>query len=246
VIGRCALLLVLLFAALPRPAGAQPLIADLSSHLIGISTGFTGTSVVLFGATDGGGDIVVVVRGPNRDMTVRRKSRVGAIWINTRQISFGDVPGFYAVGSSRPIGEITSPSMRALYQIGTENLRMPLKSRANQQREKEFRRALVASQEADGLFAMDPGKVDFLGDRLFRTTISFPANVPTGAYTVEVFLIRDKQVIAGQTTPLIVSKVGIDARLYDFADRQSLAYGVIAVLLAVMAGWLGSFAFRGT
>jgi uncharacterized protein (TIGR02186 family) len=123
---------------------------------------------------------------------------------------------------------------------------MPLKSRANQQREKEFRRALVASQEADGLFAMDPGKVDFLGDRLFRTTISFPANVPTGAYTVEVFLIRDKQVIAGQTTPLIVSKVGIDARLYDFADRQSLAYGVIAVLLAVMAGWLGSFAFRGT
>ena len=55
------------------------------------------------------------------------------------------------------------------------------------------------------------GKVDFLGERLFRTTITFPSNVPTGTYLVEVFLVRDKDVVSGQTTPLVVSKVGVDA-----------------------------------
>jgi hypothetical protein len=33
------------------PARAQALVADLTSHLVAITTGFTGTSVVLFGAT---------------------------------------------------------------------------------------------------------------------------------------------------------------------------------------------------
>ena len=38
---------------------AQQLVADLSSHLIAITTGFTGTEVVLFGTTDGAGDVEI-------------------------------------------------------------------------------------------------------------------------------------------------------------------------------------------
>jgi uncharacterized protein (TIGR02186 family) len=79
---------------------------------------------------------------------------------------------------------------------------------------------------------------------LFRTTITFPANVPTGTYLVEILLVRDKDVVGGQTTPLIVSKVGVDAAVFDFARNRSLAYGAIAVIMAVMAGWLASLPFR--
>ena len=89
------------------------------------------------------------------------------------------------------------------------------------------------------------GKVDFLGERLFRTTITFPANVPTGTYLVEVFLVRDKDVVSGQTTPLVVSKVGVDAAVFEFSTRQPGFYGAIAVLTAVVAGWLASLPFRG-
>jgi uncharacterized protein (TIGR02186 family) len=243
---RCAAIMIALIvmAMLPAPVKGEALVADLSSHLIGISTGFTGTSIVLFGATDGGGDIVVVVRGPARELSVRRKRRVGAIWINTRQITFGDVPGFYAVASSRPIEEITSPGTRAANEIGVENLRIKVLTRANDQRTAEFRTALIDTEEREGVFTRGVGKVEFLGNRLFRTTIAFPANVPTGTYSIAVLLVRDKDAIAAQTTPLVVSKIGIDAQLYDFADRQSLAYGIIAVAMAVMAGWLASLVFR--
>ena len=96
---RAALLLLLsagliLGAAAPA-ARAQALVADLTSHLVAITTGFTGTSVVLFGATDGGGDVIVVVRGPERDMVVRHKSKVAAVWVNTRQATFLNAPSFY-------------------------------------------------------------------------------------------------------------------------------------------------------
>ena len=43
-------------------AWAQSLVADLSDHLIAITTGFVGTDVLLFGAIDGPGDVVVVVQ----------------------------------------------------------------------------------------------------------------------------------------------------------------------------------------
>ena len=95
------------------------------------------------------------------------------------------------------------------------------------------------------LFGADIGKVSFLGERLFRATITFPTNVPTGNYLVEVFLVRDRDVVSGQTTPLVVSKVGLDAAVSDFATREAAAYGAIAVLTAVVAGWLASLPFRG-
>jgi uncharacterized protein (TIGR02186 family) len=233
-------LLLLLGAALP--VSAQPLVADLTSHLIGITTNFTGTSVVLFGAIEGPGDVVAVVRGPAQDVTVRRKSRVGPIWINTRQATFKGVPGFYAVASSRPIEEAVPGPVRALHQIGLTELNLPAARERGDT--PQFRGALLRTEIEAGLFLKTVGKIDFLGDRLFRATLSFPANVPTGTYSVEIFLLRNGEVVSAQTTPLVVSKIGVDAQLYDFADRQALAYGVIAVLIAVMAGWLASLPFR--
>ena len=69
-----ALLLALLLASLAPRADAQmsgmtgqPLVADLSAHEISITTGFSGTELLLFGATEGEGDVIVVIRGPGGD-----------------------------------------------------------------------------------------------------------------------------------------------------------------------------------
>ncbi len=43
---------------------------------------------------------------------------------------------------------------------------------------------------------------------------------------------------------LEVRKVGFEARVYDFAHRYSAIYGLLAIVLAVVAGWLGSVFFR--
>lgn len=247
-IRRLLLGLLALAAALAAPGAgrAAPLVADLTSHLVAITTGFTGTDVVLFGATDGPGDVIVVVRGPEREMVVRRKSRILGIWVNTRQITFTGVPGYYAVLSSQPLDEIAPPAVQALHQIGLTNLRLPVEEGTKRSPAEiaAFRGALIGEQQRQGLYAGTVGKVNFLGDRLFRASINFPANVPTGSYLVEVFLVRDKAVVSGQTTPLVVSQVGIDAEVNEFADRWALLYGVVAVAGAAMAGWLASLPFR--
>jgi uncharacterized protein (TIGR02186 family) len=226
-------------------AHGESLAADLTSHLIAITTGFTGTSVVLFGATDGPADVVVAVRGPDRQITVRRKSRVAGIWVNTEELMFANVPSFYAMAASRPLKEIISPATAAFYRLGIANLKVEAETPAPSAVVDAFRTALERTQQQAGLFVDRLGKVDFLGERLFRTTIAFPSNVPTGTYLVEVFLVRDKDVVSGQTTPLVVSKVGVDAAVFEFSGRQPGFYGAIAVLTAVVAGWLATLPFRG-
>jgi uncharacterized protein (TIGR02186 family) len=227
------------------PACGEGLVADLSSHLVAITTGFTGASVVLFGATDGLGDVVVAVRGPDREVTVRRKSRVAGIWVNTEEVRFTGVPSFYAVAASRPLEQIVSPASAAFYRLDIPHLRIEAETTEPPDVLDKFRHALITVQQQAGLFASSVGKVDFLGERLFRTTIAFPADVPTGTYLVEVFLVRSGDVVGGQTTPLVVSKVGVDAAVFEFAGRQPGLYGAIAVLTAMMAGWMASLPFRG-
>jgi uncharacterized protein (TIGR02186 family) len=238
-----AWLLATLFA---MPSRADIVVADLSSHSIAITTGFTGASVVLFGATDGLADVVAVVRGPEREVTVWQKSKVAGIWANTDSVTFVGMPSFYAVASTRPLGDALSPGAAALYRIGTDNLKFETKSPTDPERTKLFAQALIDVRKRARVFSPSQEKISFLGDRLFRTTLFFPATIPTGTYMVEVFLVRDKDVVGGQTTPLIVSKVGVDAAVFNFARSNALAYGAIAVIMAVMAGWIASLPFRNT
>ena len=68
--GPKVLVLAAALALGPVPGGlhAQGLVADASRHLVAITTGFVGTKVLLFGATEGEGDVIIVVRGPARPL----------------------------------------------------------------------------------------------------------------------------------------------------------------------------------
>ena len=65
-----ALLPILSIGTVTKKAVADPLVVDLSNHLVAITTGFTGTKVLLFGAVEDEGDVIVTVRGPDQDMVV--------------------------------------------------------------------------------------------------------------------------------------------------------------------------------
>jgi uncharacterized protein (TIGR02186 family) len=239
-----ALLATMVLLALPGAARAQQLVADLTSHLVAITTGFTGTSVVLFGAVEGGGDIVVVVRGPEHETVVRRKSRVAGIWLNTRSIAFDNEPSYYAVLANKPIEEIVPANLRQLHEIGFDNLKLNPAEKAKPADVVSFRTALIEEQQRARLYDKRTGKIDFLGDKLFRASLDFPATVPTGTYLVQVFLVRKGDIVAAQTTPLIISQTGLEADINDFAENRSLLYGLVAVVMAAMAGWGITFLFR--
>lgn len=233
-----------LAALMPAAARAQQVIADLSRHLVAITTGFAGAEVLLFGAVDGEGEVIVTVRGPESEVVVRRKSQVNGMWINTQSVTFGRVPGYYAVASTKPLEEILPGTVADREQIGARRLRFVPDRSAPPETVEIFRHALLRNMERAGLFQPRTAAIRFLGQRLFRADIVFPANVPTGNYTVNVYLVRDGQVISATSTPLAVSKIGLSAEIFDFAQNRGLSYGLIAVAFAGFAGWAASRLFQ--
>jgi uncharacterized protein (TIGR02186 family) len=239
-----AAVLGILWLIWPGAAGADYLVADLSKRRIDITLGFAGAEVLLFGATDGGGDVIVVVRGPDQQAVVRHKDRVAGIWINREWMRFDNAPAFYFVATSRPLEAIASEATLSGVGVGLENIGMTPASSSDGGDAAAFRAALIHAKEREGLYGTGPGQVAFIGGRLFRTTVSFPATVETGAYTVEVLLVRNGQVESAQRWPLFITKVGLSAAVFDHAHDRPAVYGLVAVLIAVMAGWLGAIGLR--
>ncbi len=226
------------------PAAAQELVTDLTDHLVQITTAFHGANIVLFGTAPGGGDVIVTVRGPTRDVVIHRKHRVAGIWLNDTGLVLTGVPGFYAVFASRPLERLLSPSLQTLEGVGLDALTIAAPDASDGDDVAADRAALIDDFRRRGLYIAGTGAVKFLGGKLFRTTVVFPADTPVGTYTIESFLIRDGVVIASDSTPFAVEKAGLPAEINDFSRDHGLTYGILAVCAAAMTGWVSTLLFR--
>ena len=181
-------------ASITTSARAEPLIADLSDHLVAITTGFTGTELLLFGSIEEDGDVIVVVHGPPTDVTVRRKERIAGIWMNRDSMTFEETPSFYHVAMTAGATEGLPLPVLHRHQIGAQNVRMIAPQDADAAEVENFRSSLIRNQQTHGLYSAIPGTIQKRGQRLFRTSVYFPANVPIGTYVIETLLARNGEI----------------------------------------------------
>lgn len=228
---------------------ARPVVADLSNHLVAITTGFSGTHVLVFGATDDRkGDIVMVVRGPRETHVVREKARVAGVWVNRTAAEFSSIPAYYAVAATAPLNAVLPSEIRKRHGIGVEALPLAATDGSGaalpEPESRRLRAALVRIKQQAGLYPEALGLVTTLENRLFRAELDLPSTVPVGAYTVEVYFVQEGQVIGAEITPLFVSKTGFSADVYDFAMYSAARYALASILFAVFAGWTVALVFR--
>jgi uncharacterized protein (TIGR02186 family) len=249
----CIRLFFFVVVFLISPAYAQDLVSGLSTDLIQITSNFTGTDIVLFGAIEPSSenaepakdqDLVIVVRGPQVDMTVRRKERIMGIWVNRDQIVFTGLPGYYFLASTRPLDDIASLPTLQRFRLGTANLESTFKGNMNPDKAAAFRAAVIRDRKRERLYWESPTGIEFLSRTLFRARIAVPASVPPGEYRAEAYLFQDGTVVSAQSSPLFIDKSGFERRVYNFAYQASFAYGFAAVLMAFALGWAGFLIFR--
>lgn len=246
--------LLLLLAAWSGPARADSLMTDLSERLIAITSSFTGSSILVFGAVvpDGPGkrDVVVVLRGPDQNLRVRRKERVAGIWMNTDAHPFANVPAFYAVAATRPLAEIDSASAFTRHQIGLGALKLKERDLPDNAETAgavlPFRAAILRLKSRQGLYPQQIQPVTFVGPSLFRATFQFPSNVPVGSYKAEIYLFKDGELIGANSSALFVDKTGMERWIYKAAFNYPVLYGLAAVFIAASIGSLAAIVFRRT
>ncbi|WP_420857524.1 TIGR02186 family protein [Marivivens marinus] len=241
------LLVFLLLLALP--AQAERVVLGLSQDEVAITANFTGSEILIFGAvrretpmpSDSTLGVIVTVSGPSLPVTVRRKERRLGIWVNTDAVEVDAAPSFYAVATSAPLEDILthvedlrhSVSIpRAIRSVG-----------ADISGTEDFTEALIRIRAASDSYQLLQGAVDLEEQTLFRTEVVLPANLTEGDYATRIFLTRNGRVIDEYQTVIPVNKVGLERWLYELSRDNAPVYGVMALLIAILAGWGASAAF---
>jgi uncharacterized protein (TIGR02186 family) len=247
-----SLLLALFICA---PAHAQSVEADLGTHNVDVKVDFAGTNVLLFGSlfyedfeSDGPTpDVIIAVHGPERKMRVRRKTRIAGIWVNSESSVFDTVPGYYALVTNRSVEAIASSYDLHHNGIGFNDLQSKLllsSAGFASASPREYAAALVRILKKDGLYQEHAGGVKFPGKHLFRAEFALPANVPLGMYTANIFIFQNGKLADEFTTTLQIEKRGIERFIFALAHENPFLYGILSVILAVMAGLGAAAIFR--
>lgn len=253
-----ALLTSLLAAliAIASPASAQVrdpiLVPDISQHDIVLRQGFTGETLLLYGAvldpvdSDTQYDIVVVLKGPTEPIRIREKARfLGLIWVNADTTAYRSVPSFYALASSRPIADIVDERTAAIFELGLDYLQLSPSGQIDPEEQSRFSAGLVDLRERQGLYSQDEDGVTISEGVLYRADIPIPSNVVSGRYVAETFAIIDGRVISSATSEVQVFKEGFELGVEEAANENAFWYGLFAVGLSVLMGWAAGrlFAF---
>ncbi len=239
------LILIFVFGIFALPLRAQEIVTDISQYEIELRHSFTGETLLLFGAINSDDvesaryDIVIAITGEVRSQLVRKKERVYGFWVNTEAKLLENVPVYYALASTRPLSQIADAEVLANLKLGIGNQDFTATAVPA-----DYIEGLIRNKENERLFAISTEEMPVTSGVLFRADFFFPATVPSGSYTAAAYLFQDG-VLLGRTDKVIrIDKAGFERAVYTLATERPRLYGIMAVIIALLAGWLAGFVTR--
>ena len=237
-------------SAVGEETAGEEVVAALSQNRIAITANFDGSEIFVFGAIkrqspppDEQLGVVITVAGPLERTIVRRKERVFGIWANVDAVEVDAAPTFYAVATSGPIADILTYLDDLRHKIRIEQMIKSVGAPMHVEDAQAFPEAIVRIRKRQGLYIEIPETVEIKDETLFGTHVALPANLVEGEYTATIYVTRDRHVVDKESITINVHKVGLERLIYSLAHERPLLYGLLAVLLAVMTGWVASVAF---
>lgn len=241
------LVLALLLMALPLRA--EEIVSGVSQSGVSITANFTGSAIMVYGAAIREApppdwplmQVIITVEGPSTPMVVRKKERVAGIWLNRGVVKVSSAPSFYAVATTGDLSEILLPEEDSRYHVTIPKTIQTLGWTPDQA---EYLTAMQRIKADAGSYQIARNTVLLLRQSLFRADITLPANLIEGTYRVRIFLTRGGKVVDMQENQIDVQKTGVERDLYQLAMQQPLIYGLLSLLMAMLAGWGASELFR--
>lgn len=246
-----ALLAFLLLAALPAAATEQ-IVTGLSQNRVQITANFDGSEILIYGAVKRDApipensrlDVIVTVEGPQSALVIRRKERVAGIWLNRSEVTVDSAPAFYAIATTGELDEILSETDDLRHHISIPLVIRAVGISAEAAGSELFTEALARIRIKEDRFRLAVNSVQLIEQTLFRTDVALPANLTDGKYLVRLFILREGHVIDSQERVIDVRKAGLERFLFNLAHERPFLYGVLSLIMAAVAGWGASAAFR--
>ena len=218
---------------------------DLSQDEIKIETNFDGKEIIIFGLLENDHDTILAIRGPNKKLKIQKKDRYFGVWFNSKRITYSNVPNIFFLASTNKIDNILPESKLIQENLSFDGIL----------RNKNYNQNFAFENDQDiwiqNFIRIKKEKLFFnqfemkiFKDKLFQTSVYFPATTSPGAYKVSVYHVRNKTIISKEDKIINIKKGGIGNDIYNFANNNSAAYGLFTIVFAILSGLIAATLFR--
>lgn len=242
---RAMLLFLLLVAAVPGAALAAGADLSVTPDKIDVTTFYNGTAIAVDGRVPEGSQVVLRFSGAPEEVRMKQKGRaLGLLWMNMDSLHFSNVPKVCLVESTVPLKELGQAGSK----IGLEGLAENIGVEPATANRAELLPELLKLKQQEGLFRQAPGSVT-LGEthdgmQAFSARMAVPSRLSAGNYSLEVFAVKDGQVVAQNSKPVDVRLIGIPALMADLAFNHGAWYGILASIIAILGGLVIGLIFQ--
>jgi len=158
---------------------------------------------------------------------------------------FFSAPSYYAIASSSPIDKMVDARTADIYELGINRLQLSSHDNLDRRSSSRFEKGLVDLNQRSGLFRQQDNAVSITDSVLYRARLQIPSTVPVGTYTAETLLIRDGKIIqADDSVEIKIRKSGFERFVTVMADQYSIIYGIAAVIISLLLGWMAALIFQ--
>ncbi len=228
---------------------AWALTVEANPEKIPITIGYHGTTITIRGKGLNAPDIIIQIHSKLGEEHLKYKGKAGGIfWMKLGNIVFEDVPKVYLVYSTRDMHNILPQEACRQLSIGYDALRdkVRIKTKMKDLDRDKWILEFLKFMEEDQLYDEEDGVVHIdKENHTFSIEVNWPFEAPPGDYQVQAFAVENGQVIDKAQTSIKVERVGLIRQLTHMAFEKPALYGIIALVVAIVAGFGVGMVFKG-
>jgi uncharacterized protein (TIGR02186 family) len=206
---------------------------------------YNGQQIQVTGTLPAEASVIIRVTGQVEHRKLKKKGRaLGILWMNQGAVEIADVPSVFLFYP--PEGW---KGLKTAAGLGLDAVRDAARIESEGEEDATLFDEFVKLKQKSGLYGTFPGLVEYGAqdgsEKTFQCTLSMPSALPTGTYQLEAVAVKDDAVVARTTLEMQAMETGMPAFISSLAFDHGTLYGVLAVLIAVIAGLLTGVLFKG-
>ncbi len=226
---------------------ATPLDFRVTPDYLHVRESFQGASVNVSAEIPKGASAVIEVKGRTHDVHLLRKGRRGGLWMNVGDVHVRKAPSLYLMMST-DAGIPGRSDVDAPWGYSALRKTVQFEGSVPKGGPAVLFEQLVRLKESQGLYGVFPGalKLTQTGDHAtVQGTIRLPSNIAPGNYQILVSVLNSGKLLAQKSVDFPVEMKGLPALFDTLAHQHALLYGLLAVSIAILTGFVMGFVFKG-
>jgi len=232
-------LLSVLLAGVTAAAGDDEVRLNIAPDHIRAGTFYHGTGIHITSLVPSGCRAVIKIEGRRSEVVLNRKGKLAVIWLNVGKVTVENAPQIYLLAASDELAGIGSREEREKLGLGYEALEKSITFSSDKGLTGSEFGDFLKLKEHSGMYNIETrihmGDAK-RGKRELSVDLPMPASIPPGEYKVQLFCFEQGNLIERASAPLSIEKVGLPSLTAMLAYDHAAAYGVIAIVVAMMTG----------